>query len=90
MCDVVFMILSYSFQYLRISKKILCVCLFEQWKTFKAGPTEEQIEIAKYEGCHKMVLLTRTGVRSAAEFVTDTLATSGWPDPTNKGLGLGE
>jgi hypothetical protein len=78
MCDVVFRIISYLFQYLRISKEILCVCLFEQWKTFKARPTEEQIEIAKYDGCQKVVLLTRTNVKSAAESVTDTLATLGW------------
>lgn len=31
----------------------------------------EQIEITKYEGWHKMVLMTRTIVRSAAEFVID-------------------
>lgn len=76
--------------FIPVLAKISCVCLFEPWKTFKAGPTEEQIEIAKYEGFHKMVLLTRTDVRSTAESVADILATPGWPDPTNKGLGLGE
>jgi hypothetical protein len=31
----------------------------------------EQIEITKYEGWHKMVLMTRTIVRSAAESVVE-------------------
>lgn len=42
-----------------------------QWKTFHEEPMEKQLEIAKFEGWEKMVLMTGSALRgvldSAAE-----------------------
>lgn len=38
-----------------------------QWKTFNDEPTEKQIEIAKFEGWAKMVLMTRSTLRGALD-----------------------
>jgi hypothetical protein len=48
----------------------------------------EQIEITKYEGWHKMVLMTRTIVRSAAESTPCENESSGADDGGHDTIGM--